>query len=126
MREGEVVAMIGVRNLRIDCIVGIRERERQSEQPLFVDVALEVDISAAARSGDLEDTVDYSQVASLLTELARTRRFRLIEAFAQEATEVLLERFRAATTVRLEVRKPGAVSAADHAFLRIERRRERI
>ncbi|HCP46975.1 MAG TPA: dihydroneopterin aldolase, partial [Deltaproteobacteria bacterium] len=38
---------IGLRRLRIDCIVGIHPHEREAVQPLFVDVELDRDFGPA-------------------------------------------------------------------------------
>jgi dihydroneopterin aldolase len=71
----------------------------------------------------VEDTVDYDWVARLLTDLAQARRYRLIESFAEEGAALLLQQFEDVETVRVEERKPGAVRAAEHAFVRVERSR---
>jgi len=120
-----VKGTVGLRRLRIDCIVGIHPHERDEEQPLFLDVELDRDFAKAADSESVVDTVDYSQVASLLSELALERRYQLIETFAEEAAVLLLQRFTSVLAVRITIEKPQAVPAADAAFVRVERERSR-
>ncbi len=115
---------IGIKNLRIDCIIGVRTAEREATQPVFVDAELDGDFHLAAKSERIGDTVDYGRVAGALVELAQKRRFRLLEAFASEAGRVLLDQHPSVNSVRIEVRKPGAVAQADFAFVRYETHRD--
>jgi 7,8-dihydroneopterin aldolase/epimerase/oxygenase len=116
-------ATVGLENLAIDCIIGARDRERAEPQRIFVDVALEVDIAAAAASDDVAHAADYSRLAGLLMELARDHAFRLLERFVAVAAERVLEAFPEARAVSVTIKKPGAVPAAEHAFVRLRRQR---
>jgi len=118
-----VKGTIGLRRLRIDCIVGIQPHEREEPQPLFVDVELERDFARAADSESVVDTVDYDQVATALSRLAQERRYQLIETFAEEAAALLLQSFEGVLAIRITIEKPQAVQAADAAFVRVERER---
>jgi len=114
---------IGLRGLRIDCIVGIYEHERASEQALFLDVEVDRDFAAAAASDHVSDTLDYDHLARALTELARERQYQLLETFAEEGAALLLTNHPEVGRVSIEIRKPAAVPAADCSMVRIERRR---
>ena len=46
--------------IEVECIIGDQPEERESEQRLLVDVALDIDLADAAESDRLEDTVDYA------------------------------------------------------------------
>ena len=111
----------GLHNLRIDCIVGIHPHEREQAQTVFLDIEMDYDFAPAAASDAIPDAVDYDQVASLITDLVETRRFQLIEAMAEAAAALLLERLPVIRAVRIEIRKPEAVPAAANAFVRVER-----
>ena len=47
----------------------------------------------------------------------------LLEAMAEETAALLFEQHALAQTVRLEIRKPEAVPAAECSFVRLERNR---
>lgn len=113
----------GVRDLRVDCIVGIYPHERVQEQPVFLDIEIDYDFAPAAASDAVVDVVDYDMVVSAVTGLVRDRKFQLIETMAEQAVDLLFTRVPHATAVRLEVRKPAAVPAARHSFVRVERTR---
>lgn len=121
--DEEMLGTIGLHNLRINCIVGIYPAERDTPQPVFIDVEIETDFAAASQSQAIGDTIDYNGIAQLLRDLANRRRFLLLEAFAEEGAATLLKKFSDIQKVRLEIRKPGAVAGAAAAFVRVERQR---
>lgn len=113
----------GLKSLRVDCVVGIHEHERATNQPVIVDVELDYDFAAAAGSDAIGDAVDYDRVAAAVGELFRRRGFQLIETMAEETAAMLLDQLAPVQTVRLEIRKPQAVPAAACSFVRVERTR---
>ena len=54
---------ISVSNLQLECIVGIFAHERARPQPLRIDIEMEVDVRAAARTESCATTIDYVAVA---------------------------------------------------------------
>jgi len=118
-----MIGTTGLQALRVDCVVGIYEHERQVRQSVIVDVELDYDFAAAAASDAIADAVDYDGVAKAITELAERRGFQLIETMAEETAAMLLARVPVATRVKLEIRKPAAVPAAACSFVRVERTR---
>ena len=113
----------GLKDLRVDCIIGIYPHERAATQTVLLDIELDYDFAAAAGSDGIADAVDYDVVAASVTELLQTQRFQLIETMAEQTAAMLLDRVPAVRTVRLEIRKPAAVPAADCSFVRLERGR---
>ncbi len=117
------IGTTGLKNLRIDCVIGVYAHERGDAQPLFLDVEVDYDLERAARSDALADALDYDQLASGLTAVAQEGCFTLLEALAEASADFCLRSFPPVTAVRIEIRKPRAVEAADASFVRIERRR---
>jgi dihydroneopterin aldolase len=113
----------GLKDLRIDCIVGVYGHERETAQTILMDLELDYDFAAAAASDALGEAVDYDRVAAAVVELVQRRRFQLIETMAEETAAMLLERLPGVGSVRLEIRKPAAVAAAACSFVRLERTR---
>lgn len=118
-----MIGTTGLRQLRVDCIVGIYPHEREHTQAVLLDIELDYDFAGAAASDAIPDAVDYDDVAASVTALLQTRRFQLIETMAEASAAMLLERVRAVRAVRIEIRKPAAVPAADYSFVRVERTR---
>jgi dihydroneopterin aldolase len=81
---------------------GATEAEQELGGTLEFDVEWDVDDAAVA--DDLEQTVDYVQVAASVREVSESRRFRLLEALAAAVAEAVLARF-PVERVRVRVRK---------------------
>ncbi len=101
------VDRIEIKGLRAFGRHGVFERERRDGQTFVVDVALEVDLSRAAVSDALADTIDYGLLAERLAQAVSSTRFDLIEALAGHLAGIALEdrRVRAA---EVRVAKPEA------------------
>lgn len=113
----------GLKDLRVECIIGIYPHERAATQTVLLDIEIDYDFAAPAGSDAIADAVDYDGVAASVTGLLQQGRFQLIETMAERAAALLLDTVPQATAVRLEVRKPAAVPAAACSFVRVERRR---
>jgi 7,8-dihydroneopterin aldolase/epimerase/oxygenase len=102
---------------------GVLEGERRDGWPFLYDVWLE--LSDSALSDQIEDTVDYREVAACVRDVSDGRRFHLLEALAATIADTLLERFQP-ERVRVRVRKPGLEVAglpAAHSAATVERER---
>lgn len=115
-----MIGTIMIEGLEIECIVGIHPAERTAAQMLLIDVELDRDFEAAAHHDDVEHTVDYVDLAKVLTDLATAGRYRLIETYAEEAATTVLRQF-SGTRVKIKVMKPAAVPSASWAAVQIER-----
>lgn len=100
---------IRIRGLRVDCVVGIRPEERTREQPVLLDVELALDVSSAAYSGRIDETVDYDRAAQEMDALLRFRRYQLLEMAAEELCAMLLGVHRGIERVTLAIHKPHAL-----------------
>ena len=115
---------IFIRELRVDCIVGVYPHERDRPQPLIVDLELGVDTGAAAYSGKITHTCDYARVADELATLLQFRRYKLLELAAGELAAMLLGVHPMVEDVRLRLSKPRALPGrATLAGVELHRRR---
>ena len=87
---------------------GVGDDERALEQPYEVDVVVTTDLSAAAASDRLDDTVDYAALQSVVISRVRDDSFHLIETLAASIGRAILERWPAVGEVEVAVRKPEA------------------
>jgi dihydroneopterin aldolase len=81
---------------------GVTDEERSKGQTFLYDIRYEV--SEAALSDRLEDTVDYVAVAEVVKEVSDARQFHLLEALAAAVADAVVDRL-AAERVRVRVRK---------------------
>lgn len=93
---------------------GVRPEEKRLGQRFVVDVELETDLSAAARTDDLEQTINYSQVFGLVREVVEGPASNLLEAVAERVAEGVLARWPSVEAVRVRVKKPCAPISGGH------------
>ena len=103
---------IHVRDLRLQTVLGVHDWERESPREVIVNLVLEADLSAAARTDELAETVDYGDLCRHLLAHAAEARYRLIEALAGSIARLVLDRYLSVQAVTVRVDKPGAVSEA--------------
>jgi dihydroneopterin aldolase len=103
---------------------GVYDFERAHGQDFVIDVALELDLSVAARSDDVGDTVHYGELAARLVELVTGEPVSLIETLAQRLVDACLadQRVAAATVT---VHKPQAPIPHEFTDVAVTLRRER-
>lgn len=86
-----ITSQLIITELPLQVVIGVYPEERLAPQRLLLDVELDVDIQAAARSDDIQDALDYARLAQLLTTWAAEREFQLLEALAYHLMTRLLE-----------------------------------
>ncbi len=116
--------MIEVEGLELTGRHGALEEERERGQPFLFDLRL-VTEDVAARTDELEDTVDYRRVVDCVREVSDGRRFTLLEALAAAVADALLERF-PLVAVRVRVRKPHVRLQAPAKFTAATVERSRV
>ncbi|MEL6868818.1 MAG: dihydroneopterin aldolase [Pseudomonadota bacterium] len=114
--------LVSIHGLRISAVVGVYDWERTVEQPLVVDIDMQCDTRAAAASDALDDALNYAAVAERVTTYVKQTQAQLVERLAGGIADLVLSEF-AAQTVRVQVRKPGAVKDAAAIAITIERER---
>jgi dihydroneopterin aldolase len=115
---------IELRGLRALGICGVLPEERERRQPFEVDLALEVDLTAAGQSDDLGDTVDYGALAQDVVAVVEGSEFQLLESLARAIADASLADPRvAAVTVRLRKLRPPVPVDLDSSGVRIRRER---
>lgn len=87
---------------------GLSAAERARAQRFTVDIELEADLARAARSDQIEYTIDYRRVRTIVKEVIEGDSARLIETLAGRiARKALLVPRVAAVTVRVTKRPPS-------------------
>ncbi len=103
---------IFVRGLALHAYHGVMPHEAKVGQTFTLDLDLEIDLSAAARSDKVVDTVSYDKVVDCTTEAFCGQRYRLIEAAAGCVADAVLTTFARVRSVRVTIHKPHAPIAA--------------
>ncbi len=103
---------IFIRGLSLHAYHGVMAHEAKVGQSFTIDLDLEIDLSAAARSDKVMDTVSYDKVVDCASDAFRAQRFRLIEAAAGRVADAVLTTFPRVRSVRVTIHKPHAPIAA--------------
>lgn len=84
-------ATISIKDLAIDCILGVSELERNNKQTVFVSLDLIIDASLAGKTDKIADTVNYRTVYEKVIRTVSKSKFHLLEALASAILAVCLE-----------------------------------
>ncbi len=114
---------IYIRDLVVRAIIGTNPEERIERQDVLINLTLFTDTRKAGLTDNLEDTVNYRDIAKQILTLAEQSQFYLVEKLAEEIARVVLADPRV-VRVRVQVDKPGAVRFARSVGVQIERGRQ--
>jgi dihydroneopterin aldolase len=103
---------IFVRGLALHAHHGVLPYEAKVGQSFTIDMTLDIDLSAAARSDKVADTVSYDQVVEAASQVFTAQKFKLIEAAAGKVAETVLAKFPRVLAVEVTIHKPHAPIAA--------------
>ncbi|WP_132992934.1 dihydroneopterin aldolase [Gordonia zhaorongruii] len=99
---------IELRGLRVRGNHGVFDHERRDGQDFIVDVTLWTDLSAAAASDDLADTVDYGTLAQRAADVIAGPARNLIETVVGEIADGVMADDERISACEVTVHKPSA------------------
>ncbi len=102
---------------------GVRPEERAQAQEFRVDIRVEADLTDAARTDRLEDTVDYRQLRSAVQEVIEGEPRKLLESLAGEIADRILTLPRAQSVLVRIAKRPASMLPIEAAAVRIYRTR---
>ncbi len=113
---------IHIDGLSFSCIIGINDWERVAKQPVEIDLTLYADVSKAAQSDDVDDTINYRTISRSVRDFVEGSSFGLVEKLSDGVARLCLKDER---VQRVDVRlwKPGALRLGRTVGLEITRTR---
>ena len=112
--------IVYIRDLKIETVIGIYDWEREVRQTVSLDLEMAHDISRAAATDNIEDTLNYKAVAKRLIAFIGDSEFLLVETMAEQCAGIVMNEFNV-PWLRLRLSKPGAVRGAQDVGVIIER-----
>ena len=109
MSDKDVIFISG---LLIHAHHGVMAHEEKVGQRFVIDLELAIDLSQAAASDKVVDTVSYSSIVEAASRAFTARSYRLVEAAAGAVADEVLSAFPRIASVRVTVHKPHAPIAA--------------
>lgn len=101
---------------------GITKVEREVGQRLSLDLELYCELQKSSAADRLRGLPDYSQVASVVLDIGRKERFRLLESLAEHIARMLMKQFSVEGVV-LRVKKFHPPVEAIQGYFGVEIRR---
>lgn len=101
-------ARIFVRGLVVQAEIGVYDHEHGRSQPLVIEVELQV---AAAGFEQIDDTINYEDIARHARETAAAGHVKLVETFAEQLALACMRDPRV-LSARVRVDKPEALAPA--------------
>ena len=86
-------------------------------------IVVGTDIRRAGETDHIDDTLDYKSVAKTLIEFVEKSEFQLVEALAEQCSQIILNDFNV-PWLKLRLSKPGAVTGSQDVGVLIERSKE--
>ena len=80
--------------------------ERRKGQKYYMDIEMTVSLEKAGRSDKLSKTLDYKQAYGIVKKIQGGKKYRLLEALAEDTAGALLNKFEEMHGITVKVRKP--------------------
>ncbi len=103
---------IRIKNLQLRTTLGVKDWERNVLQDVVINVTMECDISLAAETDQLQDTVDYQTLKKRILVEVQNARYFLLERLAGRILQIVMDEPKVQSAV-VEVDKPHALRFAD-------------
>jgi dihydroneopterin aldolase len=87
---------------------GVFDFEKRDGQDFFVDLEIDINLTAASNSDLLSDSVDYSLLTAIAKNAIEKLQFDLIERLAGFIADTVTENFPTVKKIAVTVHKPAA------------------
>lgn len=104
---------------------GLFTEENKLGQRFYVDLVAHLDISYAAHSGDIADTVNYVDIMTLIRHIVEGEPIALLETLTEQIASRVLDDFPIISEVEVRVTKPHPPVAMQFEGVAIDIRRKR-
>lgn len=78
---------IYITGLAVDTLIGVYDWERERLTTLLLDVELDANLDAAMQSDNVDDTINYADVADCITEVGKKQSFYAVRSIWRRGNE---------------------------------------
>lgn len=114
-----------MKNLAFYGYHGVLSEENILGQKFYIDIEMICDLKKAGKTDNVDDTVNYAEVFSNVKYIVENKKFKLIEALAEDIAENILLEHEKVKEVCITVRKPEAPVNGIYDYFGVEIRRKR-
>jgi FolB domain-containing protein len=84
------MSVIYIKDLVVKARHGVHQSEKDKTQRFIINLELTVDLSRAAATDDLTDTLNYSELRRVIIDITQNNSFNLLERLAGAIADQLL------------------------------------
>lgn len=99
---------IKITDLEVFANHGVFPEENTLGQKFVFTIKLYTDTRRAGKTDELEDSINYGDVASFITKFTKSHTVKLLEAAAEQIAEAMLLQYEMVKGVSVEIKKPWA------------------
>ena len=100
--------------------IGVSNAERLSPQVLRIDIDIELKKTTKFLNDNINDTIDYSKIESLIKEIGDLHQFKLLESLGEEIANKILNEFDV-RKILLKISKKDILPDTDFVGVILER-----
>ena len=115
--------IIFIQGLKVDTVIGIYDWERKIRQEIVLDIEMSADVSTAAGTDHIDQTLNYKDICKRLKSFVGESEFQLVETLAEEICQIIIKEF-GVQWVKLKLNKGEAITGAEGVGVIIERTME--
>jgi 7,8-dihydroneopterin aldolase/epimerase/oxygenase len=123
MTTPEKIATLRLMNMTFYGYHGASAAEKETGRRFEVDCEYTLDISRAAKSDSLEDTVSYADVYKVIEDMLNNSKHNLMETLSERMADAIFNSFRI-RSLRLRIRKMIPPVPGNIDYIEIETVRE--
>lgn len=114
-----------IKNLKVYSYHGVNDEEKVRGQEFVVDAILELDLSTACDSDDINDTVSYAKVIKTIGKVMGRESYNLLEKLTMQIIKEIFLLYTAVESVEICVKKPMAPIKANFDYVAVNLKRYR-
>lgn len=114
-----------LKDLKYQSHIGVFDFEKEQGQTFIVDLVLELGFIEAAEQDDLNKTINYGEIFSILEDYFADSKVDLLEFACNEIIEKLLNFDQKIISVDLTLKKPQAPIDGDFEYMAVRQHRKR-
>jgi len=113
---------IFIEGLKFYSTIGIHNWEKNTKQPIIIDLSLFIEKIKNNNKDKIDETVDYKAISYSVKKLVEDNKFELIETMGKEIALLCLTNEKV-FEVKVKINKPEALKISDNVGIIINRRK---
>lgn len=114
-----------IEDLQVYAYLGVAQEEKTIGQMFFVSLQIGANLERAAKSDDVNDTLNYADLCNDVKTVMQSGKCNLIEATAMNIIQYLFRKYADIAEIRVTLKKPWAPMGHHLKYAAVELERKR-